>query len=376
MKVAIIHDWLTTYGGAETFVELWLTMYPDADIYTLVYDKKKLRGHFENNKIYTSYIQKLPFATKIYRKLLRFMPKAFESFDLSGYDLVLCSSSSCAKGVIVPPHVPQIAYIHTPMRYAWDLYFDYRNRSGAVTRFFMDKWMGQIRLWDYVSAQRIDTIVANSKYIARRIKKFWNRDSVVIYSPLNTARFFDDKSVAREDFFVAYSRFVQYKRLDIAISAIKGSGKKLFVIGTGPEGKKLRALADGDENIVFTGRLPDQDLRRYLQRCKALIFCAEEDFGLAPLEAQACGAPVIAFGRGGACETVLGEKTGVFFPEQTGESLKKAIAHFESLHAAGVFRHDEIVRQAKSFSTERFKREFSQIVEETREKIKIREGEK
>ncbi|MBQ3670842.1 MAG: glycosyltransferase [Treponema sp.] len=372
MKVAIVHDWLTTYGGAETFVELWLTMYPDADIFTLVYDKKKLKGHFENNRIHTSYIQKIPFATKIYRKLLKFMPKAFESFDLSGYDLVLCSSSSCAKGVIVPPHVPQIAYVHTPMRYAWDLYFDYRARSGRLTKFFMDKWMGDIRLWDYVSAQRIDTIVANSKYIARRIKKFWNRDSVVIYSPLNTKRFFDDPSVPRQDFFVAYSRFVPYKRLDIAVEAFRGSGKKLIVIGSGPEEKKLKELSGGDKNIVFAGRLPDEDLRRHLQQCRAMVFCAEEDFGLAPLEAQACGAPVIAFGRGGACETVIGEKTGVFFAEQNAESLKKALEHFETLHQNGVFDHDTIVRQAKSFSTQRFKREFAQIVEETKAKIQIK----
>lgn len=375
MKVAIVHDWLTTYGGAETFVELWLTMYPDADIFTLVYDKKKLKGHFENNRIYTSYIQKLPFATKIYRKLLKFMPKAFESFDLTGYDLVLCSSSSCAKGVIVPPNVPQIAYIHTPMRYAWDLYFDYRNRSGRLTKFFMDKWMGDIRIWDYVSAQRIDTLVANSKYIARRIKKFWNRDSTVIYSPLNTKRFFDDKSVQREDFYVTYSRFVQYKRIDLAISAIKGTGKKLVVVGAGPEEKKLKLLAGNDKNIVFAGRASDEELRHYLQSCKAMIFCAEEDFGLAPLEAQACGAPVIAFGKGGACETVLADKTGVFFPKQTTESLKEAISRFEELNEKKTFIHDEIVAQAKSFSTERFKKEFSEIVEETKRKISLKIGE-
>ena len=372
MKVAIVHDWLTTYGGAETFVELWLTMYPDAEIYTLVYDRKKLKGHFENNKIHTSYIQKIPFATKIYRKLLKFMPKAFESFDFSGYDLVLCSSSSCAKGVIVPPRIPQIAYIHTPMRYAWDLYFDYRKRSGRLTRFFMDAWMPQIRLWDYVSAQRIDTIVANSKYIARRIKKFWNRESTVIYSPLNTARFFADKSVKREDFYVTYSRFVPYKRIDIAISAIKGSGKKLYVIGAGPEEKKLRSLAGNDQNIVFAGRASDEELRHYLQSCRAMIFCAEEDFGLAPLEAQACGAPVIAFGRGGACETVVSEKTGIFFEEQTADSLKNAIRKFEELDSKGIFVQDEIISHAHTFSAERFKTEFSEIVEKTKREISLR----
>jgi len=370
MKVAIVHDWLTNYGGAETFVELWLKMYPDADIYTLVYDKKKMKGHFEGNRIFTSKLQKIPAAGRIYTKLLAFMPKAFESFDLTAYDLVLCSSSSCAKGVIVPPHIPQIAYIHTPMRYAWDLYFDYKKRSGRLTRFFMDKWMPKIRLWDYVSAQRIDTIVANSAYIARRIQKFWNREASVIYSPVNTKRFYAaEPAKTREDFYVAFSRLVPYKRIDLAISAAISLGKKLVVIGGGSEEKKLRALAQGHDNIIFLGRASDEVLRDNLQRCKAMLFCAEEDFGLAPLEAQACGAPVIAFGRGGACETVLDKKTGIFFSEQTVESLKEAIVRFEELHKAGSFKESEITAHAKTFSQERFISEFSRIVEETKKKI-------
>ena len=372
MKVAIVHDWLTNYGGAETFVELWLKMYPQADIYTLVYDAKKMKGHFEGSKIYTSKLQKIPCATKIYTKLLTFMPKAFESFDLSGYDLVLCSSSSCAKGVIVPPYIPQIAYVHTPMRYAWDLYFDYKKRSGKLTRFFMDKWMPKIRLWDYVSAQRIDTIVANSKYIARRIQKFWNREASVIYSPVNIKRFYPaEPPKPREDFYVAFSRLVPYKRIDLAIQACIELNKKLVVIGGGSEEKKLRAMAAGNDNIVFLGRASDEVLRDNLQRCKGMLFCAEEDFGLAPLEAQACGAPVIAFGRGGACETVVDKKTGVFFPQQTVDSLKEAIVRFEELYTAGKFKEAAITAHAKTFSEERFISEFSRIVEETQKKIAL-----
>lgn len=370
MKVAIVHDWLTNYGGAETFVELWLRMYPQADIFTLIYDKKKMKGHFEGTKIFTSKLQKLPFATKLYTKLLVFMPKAFESFDFSSYDLVLCSSSSCAKGVIVPPHVPQIAYIHTPMRYAWDLFFAYRKRSSFLTRFFMDRWMPSIRQWDYISAQRIDTIVANSYYIARRIKKFWNRDSSVIYSPLNNKRFYPDFTKKREDFYIAFSRLVPYKRMDLAISAIKGTGKKLVVIGSGSEEKRLKMLAEGDPNITFTGRVSDEELRNYMQTCKALIFCAEEDFGLAPLEAQACGAPVIAFGRGGACETVINEKTGIFFPLQEIDSIKTAIENFESLYEKGVFFPEEISKHANTFTEERFRKQFFEIVKQTQERIK------
>ena len=372
MKVAIVHDWLTNYGGAETFVELWLRMYPQADIYTLVYDKKKMKGHFEQNRIYTSYLQKLPFATKIYTKLLKFMPKAFESFDLSGYDLVLCSSSSCAKGVIVPPYIPQIAYIHTPMRYAWDLYFDYKKRSGRLTRFFMNRWMPAIRQWDYTSAQRIDTIVANSYYIARRIKKFWNRDATVIYSPLNHRRFFPADTPHHEDFYVAFSRLVPYKRVDLAISAIKGSGRKLIVIGGGSESKKLKELARGDKNITFTGKVSDEILRGYLQKCRALIFCAEEDFGLTPLETQACGRPVIAFGRGGATETIIEGKTGVFFPKQDTESLRKAIERFELLDSQNNFNTYEIASHARTFTEKRFREEFSAIVEKTKNEISLR----
>jgi len=372
MKVAIVHDWLTNYGGAETFVELWLRMYPNADIYTLVYDKKKLSGHFEGTKIYTSYLQKLPFATKIYTKLLKFMPKAFESFDLSGYDLVLCSSSSCAKGVIVPPYIPQIAYIHSPMRYAWDLYFDYKKRSGKLTQFFMSKWIPSIRLWDYVSAQRIDTIIANSKYIARRIKKFWNRDAQVIYSPLNVSRFQPDDSVTqREDYYVFFSRLVPYKRADLAIDACIKLNKKLVVIGGGSEEETLREIAKGHSNITFTGRAPDAEVQMHLQRCKALLFCAEEDFGLTPLEAQACGCPVIAFGRGGARETVLENKTGLFFEKQTSESLQEAIKLFEQKDVNNFFDKNTIIAHARSFTEERFREEFSKVVEDTIKKIKI-----
>lgn len=372
LKVAIVHDWLTNYGGAETFVELLLKIYPNADIFTLVYDKKKMKGHFEKNKIFTSSLQKIPFSTKIYTKLLKFMPKAFESFDFSGYDLVLCSSSSCAKGVIVPPYIPQIAYIHSPMRYAWDLFFDYKKRSGKLTQFFMNKWMSNIRLWDYVSSQRIDTLVANSKYIARRIKKFWNRDAKVIYSPVNTTRFFPDSSVQKQDYYVAFSRLVPYKRMDLAISAIKNTGRKLIVIGGGSEEKNLKKLAEGDKNISFTGRIPDEKLRFYLQSAKAMIFCAEEDFGLAPLEAQSCGTPVIAFGRGGAKETVLENETGLFFEKQEVESLKNAIEKFETLEKQNSFNQQKIIEHAKTFSENRFIKEFLETVEETKNKIALK----
>ena len=371
MKVAVVHDWLVNYGGAELFVEYLLKLYPDADIYTLVYDKKKMKGHFDSNRIFTSYFQKIPFASKIYTKLLKFMPGAFESFDFSGYDLVISSSSSCAKGIITPPSVPHVAFIHSPMRYAWDLFFDYRKRSGWLTRFFMNRWMGQIRLWDYVSSQRIDVLIANSAYIARRIQKFWNREARVIYLPTDVSRFSPSEK-PREDFYVAFSRLVPYKRIDLAVSACKKLGKKLVVIGGGSEEKKLRELAGNDRNITFTGRASDETVLDYLQRCRALLFCAEEDFGFVPLEAQACGAPVIAFGKGGACETVIQEKTGIFFPEQTSESLADAICRFEQLDEKETFKKEEIVSHARSFTFERFKEDFLAAVDAAAERAKTK----
>lgn len=365
MKVAIVHDWLVNYGGAERVVESFLKIYPEADIFTLVYDEKKMGKIFPKEKVYTSFVQKLPMATKLYTKLLSFMPKAFESFDLSSYDLVLCSSSSCAKGVITSPNTPHIAYIHTPMRYAWDLFFDYRRRSGNLTRFFMDRWMPSIRLWDFISSQRIDRLIANSNYIARRIKKFWNRDSNVIYPPVNTEKLCPNGKPA-EDFYVVFSRFVPYKRVDLAISACIELNRKLVVIGSGSGEKELKALANGNKNITFTGRISDDEVKDYLQRCKAMIFSAEEDFGIIPVECQACGRPVIAFGKGGALETVVNGKTGLFFDKQETSSVAEAIKRFEQAEKSGTLLSPEkIAEYASTFSETRFRKQIEQTVNET-----------
>lgn len=365
MKVAIVHDWLVNYGGAEDVVAAILELYPEADIFTLVYDKKKMGSHFSKNKIYTSRLQKIPFATRLYTKLLNFMPKAFEEFDFSGYDLVICSSSSCAKGVITPPTVPHIAYVHTPMRYAWDLFYDYKKRSGRLTRHFMNKWMPAIRQWDFISSQRIDSICANSKYISRRIKKFWNRESTVIYPPVNTDFYSYNPNVKREDFYVFFSRLVPYKRADIAIQACIKSGKKLVVIGGGSQLQELKKLAAKNSLVEFTGRISDEKVRDYLQRCRALLFCAEEDFGIIPVQAQSCGSPVIAYGKGGARETVVENKTGLFFGEQNAESLAKAIGQFEEANSAGTFDPAVIAEHAQKFSRCRFSKEFKDFCEKT-----------
>lgn len=371
MKTAIVHDWLVNYGGAERVVEQMLLLYPDADIYTLVYDEKKMGKIFPKEKVHTSSLQKIPMAEKLYTKFLSLMPKAFEEFDLTGYDLVIASSSCCAKGVITSPTTPFIAYIHSPMRYAWDLYYDYLKNSGRLTKFFMKRWMPDIRKWDYISSQRIDTLVANSSYIARRIKKFWNRDAAVVYPPVDTDRL-SISDEAAGDYFVVFSRFVPYKRIDLAISACARLNKKLIVIGSGSQEKELKLLAASCKNadIKFTGRISDSEVKAYLQKCRALIFCAEEDFGIIPVEAQACGRPIIAFGKGGALETVVNEKTGVFFEEQSVESLVKAIEKFEKLDKENTFNPKKIREHAEKFSAENFRKNLSEQIRLTEDKVR------
>lgn len=371
MKTAIVHDWLVNYGGAERVVEQMLLLYPDADIYTLVYDEKKMGKIFPKEKVHTSSLQKIPMAEKLYTKFLSLMPKAFEEFDLTGYDLVIASSSCCAKGVITSPTTPFIAYIHSPMRYAWDLYYDYLKNSGRLTKFFMKRWMPDIRKWDYISSQRIDTLVANSSYIARRIKKFWNRDAAVVYPPVDTDRL-SVSDEAAGDYFVVFSRFVPYKRIDLAISACARLNKKLIVIGSGSQEKELKLLAASCKNadIKFTGRISDSEVKAYLQKCRALIFCAEEDFGIIPVEAQACGRPIIAFGKGGALETVVNEKTGVFFEEQSVESLVKAIEEFEKLDKENTFNPKKIREHAEKFSAENFRKNLSEQIKLTEDKVR------
>ena len=370
MKVAIVHDWLVNYGGAERVVEQMLKMYPDADIYTLVYDKKKMGKIFPEEKVHPSFIQKIPKATKLYTKFLSLMPKAFESFDLTSYDLVIASSSSCAKGVITSPNTAFVAYIHSPMRYAWDLYYDYFMNAGILTRFFMKRQMPAIRQWDFLSSQRINTLVANSSYIKKRIKKFWNKDSKVIFPPVDVDRL-SPNNLPAEDFYVVFSRFVSYKRVDLAIKACGQLGKKLIVIGSGSQESELKTLASKyrKADIKFTGRINDEEVKGYLQKCRAMIFSAEEDFGIIPVECQACGRPVIAFGKGGALETVKENTTGIFFQEQNEESLKEAIVRFEKLEGEGTFKTTVIVEHAQKFSAERFRRELQAVIDETLKEV-------
>ncbi|MBP5156946.1 MAG: glycosyltransferase [Treponema sp.] len=375
MKVAITHDWLVTYGGGERVLQQLLVLYPDADIYTLVYDRKRMASFFPPERVHVSRLQRLPMATRLYTKMLSLMPGVWEDFDLTGYDLVLSSSSSCAKGVITRPDVPHVAFIHSPMRYAWDLYYDYYARSGLLTRLFMKRWIPALRQWDYVSSQRIDCIVANSHYVARRIRKFWGRDAVVVNPPVNTSGL-SPNGLGDEGFYLAFSRMVSYKRLDLAIQACGRTGRKLVVIGGGSQEKELKKLAASFKgvDIRFTGRIPDEEVKSYLQRCRALLFCAQEDFGIIPVEAQACGRPVIAYGSGGALETVVDGKTGVFFDRQDVDSRLDALERFERLEGEGAFVPSAIAEHAASFSEARFRDQMAAVIAKTVQSVKGQGG--
>ncbi len=352
LKVAIVHDWLVSYAGADRVVDCMHHVFPDAPIYTLVYDKEKMPAWFRDYDIRTTWIQKLPFATKLYKKLLPLMPGAFEALDLSEYDLVLSSSSSCSKGVITRPDAVHICYCHTPIRYVWDFYYTYRANANPLVRAVMPSQMHKLRQWDKCAADRVDYFIANSRYIAQRIKKYYRRDSDVIYPcvHINQSPF-----VEKEDFYLVVGRFTWYKRIDLAVAACTKLGRRLVVIGTGDEESRLKAMA-GPTVEFKGGGLSDEEVRGYYLRAKAFLFPGEEDFGITPVEAQSAGTPVLAFGRGGACETVEDGRTGLLFHAQTVESLAECIEKFE---AEGVACSKEEIRaHSLSFSEARFEEEL------------------
>jgi glycosyltransferase involved in cell wall biosynthesis len=365
MKTAIVHDWLVTYAGAEKVLEQIIQLYPEADLFSLImFLPEGERGFIRNKEVRTSFIQRLPFAKDRYRNYLPLMPWAVERLDVSGYDLVISSSYAVAKGVRTGPDQVHISYCYSPMRYAWDLSSQYLETTGldkGVKGMIAKSVLNRLRRWDYRTSKRVDHFIAISRYIADRIKRCYERDSAVIYPPLDTGFF--STGGGREDFYVTASRFVPYKRIDLIVEAFSGMpDRKLLVIGEGPEQKRIEAKAG--KNVELLGYQPQEVLRDYLQRARAFVFAAEEDFGIAPLEAQACGTPVIAFGRGGVTETVVDMETGVFFSEQTVESLTGAVSAFE--RAEDRFEPEKIRENAKRFGIERFREEFREFVEAAR----------
>ena len=363
MKLAITHDWLTVPGGAEKVVKRWYDLYPESKIHTTVYDKERIGHIFDEERVVPSFMQNVPFARKHYTKMLTLMPRAFEEFDMGGCDVVLSSSSSCAKGVITGPDTVHIAYIHTPMRYAWDLYHEYYGSAGALARLVMRRTMPAIRQWDVINSSRVDHFIANSRFVARRIRKYYRREADVIHPPVDTAYYTPGES-GPEDYYLILSRFVPYKRIDMAIEACNRLNRRLVVIGGGSQEKQLKEMAG--PTIEFTGVISDEKVREYYRNCRAFLFPGLEDFGITPVEAQACGRPVIAYGRGGALDTVIPAKTGVLFARQETESLMLAMEEFE----AADWDSKAIRKHAEGFSNERFDREIAAYVTEKWEERK------
>lgn len=361
MKVAIVHDWLTTYTGAERVLEQMLLAFPDAELFAVLdVMREDERGFLGGRRVRTSPLQRAPLLRRYYRRYLPLMPVCVEQLDVSGYDLVLSSSWAVAKGVLTGPDQTHVCYCHTPVRYAWELQHQYLRESGlerGLTSALVRYMLHRIRIWDARTATGVDSFIANSAFVARRIRKAYRREAAVIYPPVDVAAF--TPGGAKDDFYVTASRLVPYKRLDAIVAAFAAMpGRRLVVVGDGPERRRLAALAG--PNVQLVGHLPFDALRDKLRRARAFIFAAEEDFGIAPVEAQACGTPVIALARGGATETVCGldhpSPTGVLYTEQSAAGVRGAVARFESLGEA--IAPAACRANAMRFGPERFRREL------------------
>ncbi|MGC1308262.1 MAG: glycosyltransferase [Phormidesmis sp.] len=370
-KIAIVHEWFTSHAGSEKVVEQILTLYPQADLYSLVdFLPEPLRHIIQHKPINTSFIQNLPFAAKHFRNYLPLMPIAIEQFDLSNYDLIISSHHAVAKGVLTRPDQLHISYVHTPLRYGWELQHQYLQQAdlqsglkSGLTR----ATLHYMRLWDVASAPRVDHYLANSRYVARRIQKTYRRSAEVIYPPVDTQRFClnGSQAIPREDFYLTVSRCVPYKRVDLTVAAFNELALPLVVIGDAPEDKALRQM--GAANIQFLGQQPDSVVEDYMQRCRGFIFPPEEDFGIAPVEAQAAGAPVIAYAKGGQAETVIPKQTGLLFSQQTVESLVQSV---KWLHAnVDQFESGVLRKNAEKFSVACFQSRFKAFVEQAWEQF-------
>jgi len=324
-KVAIVHYWLVTMRGGERVIERLLHLFPQADIFTHVYDETRVSRTIAQRKITTSFIQKLPGAKRHYQKYLPLMPMALEQLDLRGYDLVISSESGPAKGVITDPDAMHLCYVHSPMRYLWDHYHQYRDATGAFNRALMPFLFHRLRTWDVASASRVDRYLANSHFIQRRIGRAWDKPSTVVHPPVDVGLFAPSAEIDANYLWVG--QLVPYKRPDLAVEAFNRLGLPLLVVGEGPMAGALRRMAGPTVTII--PRLDFASLRAHYARCRGFVFTAEEDFGIVPVEVMASGRPVIAFAKGGALDSIVDEQTGLFFAEQTVDSLVDAVLRFE-----------------------------------------------
>ena len=359
MKVAIVHYWLVTMRGGEKVVEALCDLFPQADIYTNVYDPSHISDKIKSHRIFTTKINKWPMAKKLYQKYMPFMPKALMELDLTAYDLIISSESGPAKGVVPAPNAFHLCYCHTPMRYLWDMYHEYFRKSNAVVKFFMKKMIPGLRQWDVMSSNLVDHFVANSHYVAKRIQRYYNRKADIIYPPCDIERFISNPR-APEDFYLFFGQLVGYKRADLAIEACIASGRKIVVIGDGKSKEADKYKKSG--LVTFTGRVSDEKIAEYLSKAKALLFPGIEDFGIIPVEANAAGCPVLAYRDGGALDSVLEGKTGLFFNEQTPESLIECMNTFEKCEQTFTDR-SVFTAHVQQFSIQNFINKIKEICE-------------
>jgi glycosyltransferase involved in cell wall biosynthesis len=356
VRVALIHYWLVNWRGGEKVLRAIADLFPEADIFTHVADPEIVSQGFPNSNISTTFIARLPYARRLYQRYLPLMPLALEQLDLRQYDLVISSEAGPAKGVLIAPHATHVCYCHSPMRYVWDMYHDYHEHSGAITRALMGPLLHYVRLWDQTSAQRVDRYIANSQFVAKRIEKYYRRTSDVIYPPVAIDSF--DASKPAEDFYLSVGQLVRYKRIDLLVEAFNELQRPLVIIGDGDMLPKLRRMAK--PNVQVLGRQPFEVIRNYYSRCRALVFPGIEDFGMVPVEAMASGKPVIALAQGGVRESVIDGLTGVLFSEQTPHALTQAVMRFESME--GDFDRQAIRAHARQFSEEVFKDRFRSLM--------------
>jgi glycosyltransferase involved in cell wall biosynthesis len=346
-RVAIVHDWLLTFRGGEQILEALCELFPKADIFTLFYEPGSVRPSIEKHSIRASFLNRLPGAHRYYRYLLPMMPLAIESFDLNDYDLVISSSHCVAKGVVPSPGALHLSYCHTPMRYAWDRRSDYF--GGSALSPLIAPFLHYLRMWDVTSSARVDHFISNSSWVASRVNKYYRRDSDVVHPFVNLEKFpFQEQKLG--SYYLTVSAFAPYKRLDLAIEACNQLGRTLWIVGTGQDEKRLRARAGS--NIHFLGRVANELLPQIYSGCRALLFPGEEDFGIAPLEAMACGKPVVAFGRGGAVDSIVPNRTGFLFHDQSVQGMVEAILNFEKQEPS--LRAEHCRAQAEKFSREAF----------------------
>ncbi|MDE1163209.1 MAG: glycosyltransferase [Acidobacteriaceae bacterium] len=361
MRIAVVHHWFVTRGGGERVAECIAALFPSAEIFTLVAGPAGTPESFAGRKLHTSFLQKLPLARTNHRHFLPLYPQAAESLDLRGFDLVLSSDSGPVKGVRLDAGARHICYCHSPMRYLWDGFAQYRAAMGTVTGAAFTLTAPRVRRWDHRAAQRVTWFLANSAYVADRIARCYDKPSEVIHPPIDLHRAPLTLDAPVGEAYLCAGRLVSYKRTELLIEACRKLGRKLRVAGAGPELEKLKALAAGDSQIEFLGELPTAELWGEFARCRALLFAADEDFGMIPLEAQACGRPVIAYGAGGSLETVKAPETGTYFGEQTPESVAEAILRWEA-EGEPVFAPSAARAWAESFATPLFLARYREFV--------------